>query len=153
MIGSKRLFLTSAVLACGLLSGPLASLSAHAAITACRSDPVVTLSNGMKVTLYENIYDSATDVSGISYQLHIPVGLTVTSVSYSGAVAASLQTITTSADENPGNFDAYTVVYTRTPNISVTAYMSATSSSGTTTVSCQTNGHSRQLLNSNLPLS
>lgn len=144
----KRVMLGAALLAA--LLGPQL---ARAQISYCRSDPVVTLSNGDRVTLYETIYDTATDVTGISYQLHIPVGLTVASISFSGAVPSSLQTITTTADENPGNFDAYTVVNTKTANSSVTAYMSATSSNGTTTVSCQTNGHSGQTLHSHLHLS
>jgi hypothetical protein len=40
------------------------------------------------------------------------------------------------------------VAYTKTPNVSVTAYMSANS-----TVSCHTNGHSGQVLHSHLHLS
>jgi hypothetical protein len=122
----------------------------HAA-TVCRTDPTVTLSNGAQVTLYEDISDSAGDVTGVSYQLHIPVGLTVKSIAYSGAVASSLQTITVKADENAGNYDAYTVLSTRTANISVTAYMSGTSN-GATTVSCHTNGHNGQQLHSHLHL-
>ena len=80
--------------------------------------------------------------------LHIPVGLTVNSISYTGAVPASLQSITVSSDENPGNYDAYTVVSTRTSKVSVTAYMSANS-----TVSTQTSGHSGQTLHSHLHVS
>ena len=136
-----------------MLAGSLLATNAQASVTYCRSDPVVTLSNGVQITLYEDISDSASDVTGISYQLHIPVGLRVTSISYMGAVPASLQTITAAADENTGNFDAYTVVTTRTVNIPVTAFMSATSTSGTTAVSCHTNGHSGQSLHSHLHLS
>lgn len=148
---SGPLLLGSAVLAAGLLIGPLAP--AHAAIAACRSDPTVTLSSGVQVTLYEDISDTATDVSSISYQLHIPVGVTVKSIAYSGAVPSSVQSVTTYADEGAGNYDAYTVVNTRTPNISVTAYGSATSPAGTTVVSTHTSGNSSQSLHSHLHLS
>jgi hypothetical protein len=126
--------------------------TSHAASSYCRSDPTLTLSNGAQVTLYENIYDASTDVTRISYQLHIPVGTTVKSISYSGAVAGSLQAITTVADENPGDYDAYTVVTTGKTNISVTAYM-AGSSPTSSAASCQTAGHSGQTLHSHLHLS
>jgi hypothetical protein len=121
---------------------------AYANIGACRSDPVVTLSNGTQVTLYEDISDSASDVSSISYQLHVPTGLKVKSIAYQGAVPSNVQTITVTADENAGNYDGYTVVKTKTPNISVAAYMSANG-----TVSCHTSGHSGQTLHSHLHLS
>lgn len=99
--------------------------------------------------MYEDIYDSATDVTGITYQLHIPVGLTVKYISYDGAVSAGLQKVSITADESAGNYDAYTTVYTRSANVSVTAYMSGTSN-GTTSVSCHTDGHAGQQLHSHL---
>lgn len=136
-----------------MLASSLLAMNAQASITYCRSDPVVTLSDGTQITLFEDIYDTSSDVTGITYQLHIPVGLHVSSISYAGAILSKLQTITTTADENTGNFDAYTMVSTKTANISVIAYMSATSSAGTTTVSCQTSGHSGQTLHSHLHLS
>lgn len=144
-----RLSFGGAALCGGLLLTSLGAVGVHAAVTACRSDPTVTLSNGAQVTLYEDIADTASDVTGITYQLHIPVGLTVTSVTYSGAISSSLQSLSVTADENTGNYDAYTVVSTKTPNIAVTAYMSGTAN-GSTTVSCQTAGHSGQTLHSHL---
>jgi hypothetical protein len=131
---------------CLLVTG---AAGVHAQLATCRSDPLLTLSNGAQVTLYEDIYDAASDVTGVTYQLHVPVGVMVRSITYSGAISSKLQTITVTADENAGDYDAYTVVYTKTANISVTAYMSGTSN-GTTTVSCQTNGHNGQLLHSHL---
>jgi hypothetical protein len=145
---ARRFVLRGTILALSLLIASLAARNAQAAFTVCRSDPLVTLSNGVQVTLYEDISDTATDVTGITYQLHIPAGLKVKSISYNGAIPSSLQTITTTADENSGNYDAYTVVDTKTSNVSVTAYMSANAA-----VSCQTTGHSGQLLHSHLHLS
>jgi hypothetical protein len=147
---SRRVALGVAALIGSALIGSLAPHDAGAA-AACRSDPIVALSNGAQVTLYEDISDTAADVTSITYQLHIPVGLTVKSIVYQGAVPSSVQSITVHADENTGNYDAYTVVNTRTPNIPVTAYMSGTTN-GTTGVSCHTNGHSGQLLHSHLHL-
>ncbi|HLJ69511.1 MAG TPA: hypothetical protein VKX16_19320, partial [Chloroflexota bacterium] len=64
-------------LAALLGSAVLGSFAAgNAAATAgCRTDPLVTLSNGTRLTLYEDIADSASDVTAVSYKLHIPVGL------------------------------------------------------------------------------
>jgi hypothetical protein len=124
------------------------AVGASAQTVTCRTDPVVALSNGVSVTLYETITDTATDVTKITYALHVPVGVSIKSISYVGAVPATAQSITLHQDENPGNYDAYTEVYTATPNIPVTAYMAANS-----TVSCQTAGHSWQLLHSHLHLS
>jgi hypothetical protein len=140
----RRLAL-SLTLGIGALAAPALITGAHAQISGCRSDPLVVLSNGDQVTLYEDISDTATDVTQITYQLHIPVGLSVKSVTYSGAVSSNLQSITFSADENPGNYDAYTVVYTKTPNIPVTAYMTANVSTSTHTA-----GHSSQVLHSHV---
>jgi len=142
---ARRCWLGAVLLLFGLTVSPLLATQARASLTYCRSDPVVTLSNGTQVTLYEDISDSTTDVSKITYQLHIPAGATVTSIGYTGAVPANEQTITVSADENLGNYDGYTVVATHTPTINVTAYMSANSN-----VSTHTNGHSGQTLHSHL---
>jgi hypothetical protein len=126
-------------------------VSADAHTTYCRTDPAIALSNGAVITLYEDIADVSTDVTKITYQLHVPVGVTVTSITYSGDVPSSLQSVTVMADENPGNYDGYTTVYTATPNVAVTAYASGTAN-GTTTVSTHTSGHSGQLLHSHLHL-
>jgi hypothetical protein len=141
-IPSRRLL---AVLGAAALALSLTSSGVHAQISACRSDPLVTLSNGDQITLYEDISDTATDVTKITYQLHIPVGLSVKAITYSGAIASKLQTISVTPDENIGNYDAYTVVFTKTPNIPVTAYMTAN-----TTTSTQTAGHSGQTLHSHV---
>jgi len=135
------------LLGLGLLCSSLVSLPAQAAISGCRSDPAVTLSNGVQILLYEDISDTATDVTKITYTLHVPVGVTVTSISYSGAVPSKLQSLTTVADENSGNYDGYTLVSTKTPNVPVAAYMSANG-----TVSAHTNGSSGELLHSHLHL-
>src|SRR5579875_3033961 len=97
----------------------------HAAISPCRTDPLVTLSNTVQITLHEQIYDSSNDVTGIAYQLHVPKGVFVLSVIYYGAVPANLQKLTVYADEPPGTYDGYTTVSTGTTNIPVVAYMSS----------------------------
>ena len=148
----NSLLLSSTVLASGLLAGPLAARNAQAAFSGCGSDPVVTLSNRVQIRLSEHIDNLASDISGITYQLHIPVGTRVRSISYSGAVPSSLQTITISADERAGTYDAYTVVNTYARRILVTASMAGTSPNQTTIVSSPTTGLSGQTLHSHLYL-
>ena len=130
------------------VAGSLLAASASAAVGVCRSDPAVTLSNGVTVTLHEDISDAPSDVTQIAYQLFVPRGVTVKSVAYAGAVPPNVQSISTVASQNAGDYDAYTTVYTGTPNVPVTAYMSANS-----TVSCHTDGHSGQHQHSHLHLS
>ena len=120
-------------------------MGASAQAVTCRTDPAVLLSNGTTITLYENITDSATDVTSIKYALHVPVGVKALSIIYYGPVPASAQSLTLYQDENPGNYDGYATVYTKTSSIPVTAYASAD-----VVVSCQTAGHSGQLLHSHL---
>jgi hypothetical protein len=66
------------------------------------------LSNCAQLTLYEDIYDSSTDVTGITYTVNLPAGVTVKSISYAGAISSSLQKVTTTATNTIDNYDAYT---------------------------------------------
>jgi hypothetical protein len=128
----------------------LFSKGAHAQYSFCREDSVLSLSKGAHLTLYQDIYDTSTDITSITFQISIPTGVTVKSIRYVGPVPSSQQTITVTANENLGNCDAYTTVSTKTPNISVTAYVSGTNAVGTTTVSTHTNGHSGHQFHSHL---
>ena len=58
------------------------STSTAFGITGCRSDPLVTLSNGMQVRLTATIMTDPSQVSNVAYTLHVPQGLSVTSVQY-----------------------------------------------------------------------
>jgi hypothetical protein len=71
-----------AILSASLLTrSPLASAT-DAAIGGCRSDHVVTLSNGGMLDLHATVHDTTTDVQQISYTRHAraSVGTWVTSV-------------------------------------------------------------------------
>lgn len=118
----------------------------------CRDDPTIMLSDGTTISMSEDIYDRASDVTKVSYRLHIPRGLTVQAVAFSGDISASIQSLSVVADENTGTYDAFVNVFTAAPNVSITAYMTATSSGGITTASYQTDGHSGQSLHSYLQL-
>ena len=116
-------------------------------LTGCRSDPVITLSNGVTLVMWESIGDSASDVKSVKYQVDVPTGVSVRSVVYAGDVAANLQSVTVSANENSGNYDTYSTVKTSKSGIQTAAYAQANF-----TVSAQTVGPTPNPLHSHLHL-
>lgn len=54
----------------------------HAQVSICRTDPIVTLSNGDRIALSTTIGDGAADVEKVTYSLDGPVGTTVVAVRY-----------------------------------------------------------------------
>jgi len=106
-------------------AGVLASLlgaphHAHAAL-ACRADPIVTLNNGLVVHLSATIVDTPSDITGVAYTMHAPVGTSVVSVVYPPDPTNIPQTFQFYADNPAGAWDSYTYVDTKTTGISVTA--------------------------------
>src|SRR5438128_12259453 len=75
----SQTLLGTAALSTSLLARSLIAPDTHAAVGGCRSDPVVTLSNGYVLDLSAVVNDTATDVQQVSYTLHAPVGTWVTS--------------------------------------------------------------------------
>jgi len=113
--------LGAAVFSAGLLTSLLgAPHHAHAAI-GCRTDPIVTLSNGLVVDLSATIYDTLSDINAVTYTLHAPVGTSVVSVVYPVDPNNIPQTFTFYADNPAGTWDSYTYVDTKTTGVSVTA--------------------------------
>jgi hypothetical protein len=117
----RRAFVLASALAASLLLAPLSSLSAHAALTYCRTDPVVLLSNGKSVQMEADIADTASDVQHIDYVLRAPAGTTVVSIIYSGDLPANQESFEFISDGAPGNYDTGTTVTTDNPDIDITA--------------------------------
>jgi len=106
-------------------AGVLASLlgaphHAHAA-AACRADPIVTLNNGLVVHLSATVVDTPSDITGVAYTMHAPVGTSVVSVVYPPDPNNIPQTFQFYADNPANTWDSYTYVATKTTGISVTA--------------------------------
>jgi len=79
---SRPATLGAALFSAGVLASLLsAPHHAHAA-AACRADPIVTLSNGLVVHLSATVYDAPSDITGVAYTMHAPVGTSVVSVVY-----------------------------------------------------------------------
>lgn len=83
-----------------LLTASAAALpgSAEAQVSICRTDPVVTLSNGDVVTLASSIRDSARDVRRVVYSLHGPVGTSALHVGFANSSANIRESISYHAD-------------------------------------------------------
>ncbi len=104
----------AALLATGVLATPLAP-HAHAAFGACRSDPIVVLSNGVVLDLSANIDTDQIDIKEIGYTLHGPKGVTVVrSISTDGVVQYkekfAFKDDSKADDNNPTSAPLYTVV-------------------------------------------
>ena len=113
--------LGAAVFGAGLLASLLsAPRPAHAA-GACRSDPIVTLSNGLAIHLSATVYDTPSDITAITYTLRAPVGTSVVSVVYPPDPNNIPQAFSFAATNPAGVWDSYTYVDTKTTGIGVTA--------------------------------
>jgi hypothetical protein len=109
----RRALLAGGLLAAGLGSAVLPSAPAHAALIGCNSDPQIYLSNSVKdtVSAYLPNETSTSDIQKIVYAVHIPSGVTVTSIHYTSGLASQEQ-VTVTAD-NPANvYSTTTTVYT-----------------------------------------
>jgi hypothetical protein len=110
---------------CTLFGALLLSLlgvqNAQAQISGCRSDPKVSLSNGGLVTLTATSSLSISQVSSITYELHIPAGQTVTNVAYTGGAYAGKEKLTWFADDAAGTYNSMTTLSASSGSASVTA--------------------------------
>ena len=116
----------AALAAALLLGGPLASVNhAHAAL-ACRADPVLWINvagtnNAYKVQVTASVGTASSDVQGIVYTVHAPVGTVLTSVGYTGGAFAHKESVQFVADSAAGTFGVTTTVTTSTHAHAVTA--------------------------------
>jgi hypothetical protein len=115
----------------------------HAAISGCRSDPVVILSNGNTLHLSTVVNDPATDVQQVSYTLHAPVGTWITGVADTSVLDLK-ETLRFYADNPPNTYSVAAKVKTLTPRISVTATTDVVTTNGASTASAS--GQSQRAL-------
>ncbi len=119
---SRPATLGAALFSAGVLASLLGGAPHHAhAAAGCRADPIVTLSNGLVVHLSATIYDTPSDITGVAYTMHAPVGTSVVSVVYPPDPNNIPQTFQFYADNPAGTWDSYTYVDTKTTGIGVMA--------------------------------
>jgi hypothetical protein len=132
-------------LALCVFAGALTAHTASAALGTCRTDPIVTLSNGTKVQIVAHIGAGVANVNSIAYTLHAPAGTTVTSVDYLGDVSSRLESLHFYADAPARSYQGTATVTTNTHIIPVYTSMAVTPSSGSSLAS-STSGHDGQVL-------
>lgn len=80
--------------ALGLVQG---GQRAEAAYMVCRTDPLITLSNGAVVDLSAVTVSSQPQITHASYAVHVPVGVHVTGIKYDAS--ASIEAVAIVADQ------------------------------------------------------
>src|SRR5437588_5034859 len=126
---ARHMLLGAAVLSASLLARSLIAPATHAAVGGCRSDPVVTLSNGYAFDLSAVVNDTTTDVQQVSYTLHAPAGTSVTSEVDTSALGPK-DTFQFYADEPPNTYSASAKANTLTPQMPVAATTDLVSPTG-----------------------
>lgn len=120
--GLKLMGLASALMAT-LSFSPFFMGRASADYVLCRTDPVVALSNGVFVDLTASISDSATDVSNITYAVHVPKGVKPLGIYTTPGPLARVETVKIIDDNRAGTYDTTTTVTTGTAGAPVTVTM------------------------------
>jgi hypothetical protein len=95
--------------------------NAGAAISLCRTDPIVLLSNGVVVDMTATIGTASTNVQQIVYVLHAPAGTRVNRVVYTQGGLNGREQFQFFADAAAGTYASVTTVSTTVKSISVTA--------------------------------
>jgi len=127
----RRTLLGAGLLTAGLLAAASPAPAAHAALARCGSDPIVYLSNGIKVDLTATLSTDRSDVKRIAYQLHVPAGAQVTKVVYTAGEIGRKEVVTVVNDAT-GPYVADSVAETYAAPVPVNITMSVLDQSGST---------------------
>ena len=130
---SRPVRLGASVLAAVLLAGLVAPHMAHAQVSGCMADPVVSLSNGTQLDLYASINDSSHDVQQVTFKVIVPRG--AREVTYTPGLLGSKQVVKVYPDGGPHSYTTRTLVTTQTSGIHVTATTRAVGTGGTASAS------------------
>ncbi len=103
-----------------LLALCLVVAQVSAASMTCRSDPIVFLSNGIKLQIGVAVETSLDDLISIKYELHVPANVSIDHVIYTPAWARNKESVTLIADQAPNTYVVLTLVKTGTPNVPTT---------------------------------
>jgi hypothetical protein len=115
----RRLILLSLILGTSLLAGSLAPRRAQAAVSLCRTDPIVLLSNGVVVQLTASFQLLPADVKAIHYNLRVPAGTRVSYIVFAGGGVSQLESMTVKANDAPGTYDSSSIVYSSMSGVTV----------------------------------
>ncbi len=91
-----------------------------AASMTCRSDPIIFLSNGIKLQVGVTVETSLSDLVSIQYQVHVPANVTINRVIYTPQWAKNKESVTLIADQPANTYVILTLVKTGTANVPTT---------------------------------
>lgn len=151
---SAKVVAGALALAASLAVGALVPGHAFAGLSGCDLDPIVTLSNGAQLTIDTNVADVPGDIQNVVYTLHLPVGVTVTSVSYPDGYGVN-ESVNAYSDQRWGNLTVSSLVNTGTPGVAVTEQVNltrASNNSDTRSVTGSASGLSGQVVTVQLSL-
>ncbi|MEO7840867.1 MAG: hypothetical protein ABIU06_16110 [Anaerolineales bacterium] len=111
------------ILLIALLMAAVPTMQASAALASCRTDPIFQLSNGDKLTIVLDIKTASSNISHMTYVLHVPAGVTVTRVTYTPGGIASKESYKLYQDSTtPKTYKTDILVTTQTTgSVGVTA--------------------------------
>ena len=96
---------------------------AQARILACRSDPVVILSNGNILDLSAEVSTLLFNVKEVHYELHLPVGVKALLWIHTPAWLTSQETFTIISDQPANTYTASAMAMTRDGDATVTTHV------------------------------
>lgn len=105
---------------------------AQAAFYLCRTDPIVTLSNGDVVSIYVEMNADPVDIQRIDYTLHVPKGVTALSIVYLGTEIGLVENLTVKPDAKSDEYKSETkVVAAKSVAVTATTWFETESKSAT----------------------
>jgi hypothetical protein len=116
---SRPVRLGASVLVAALLVGLVAPRMAHAQVSGCTADPVVSLSNGTQLDLFASIDDSSQDVQQVTFNVKVPRGVHL--VAYTPGLLGPKQVVNVYPHGGPHSYITRTLVSTQTGGVHVTA--------------------------------
>jgi hypothetical protein len=119
MNGAKRFIAISSLLT---LLSLLALPGVTYASLLCRSDPKVTLSNGVTLNIGVSIAAKVQDLMGVSYEVHVPEGVSMTNTIHTPGWATDVETFSLIADQKADEYYVTTTVDTRLGDAAILAY-------------------------------
>lgn len=105
----------------------------NAGVVGCRSDPIVTLSNGVVVQMFSDIADSGTHINNVAYVLHAPLGVRVVSVTYPPDTNPNIhESLQFFADGKQHKYYNTATVFSALSSVTVVTYSTAVGKTGKT---------------------
>lgn len=114
-------FITAFIAAIVLLL--LSHQESLARLIACRSDPVIVLSDGTIVDISADIDTMLWNVTEVHYTLHVPEGLSPLLVVHTPTWLTSTEIFSIYSDNDSNQYTSTTTVRTRGANVHVNAHM------------------------------